>query len=172
MHAKVDIIFVLCHSIFLCIKYSLSSWFSVKLFGVTDNALSLDSRTRERERLSKWLMLIARNILNRRYHHPSFFLYVTATATRLRHSRHLDARSQFLGDEELSVSASRFILDSISHPSLSSALSQPPVPFTHLSFRLLDITPGSFYVDDLYRDPRINYSSTACIMDLSLLFHR
>lgn len=52
----------------------------------------------------------------------TFPLSVPADATRLRHSRHLDARSQLSTDEELTVSASRFPLDSISR------LSNGPIP--------------------------------------------
>lgn len=97
-------------------------------------------------------MPIERNIINGRYHHPPFFLYVTATAMRLRHSRHLDVRSQFLGEEELPVSASRFILHSISHPSLSSSLSHTTLYHLHSFPPVSDI--NSFYEDDL---PRSSY---------------
>jgi len=103
---------------------------------VTCNALSLNLNE-ALERLSA--PYIGRNILNGRYRHPPFLLYVTASATRLRHSRHLDVRSQSLSESELSVSGSRFVPDSISR-------CLPPPPRHLHSFSSVSATePGSFY---------------------------
>lgn len=50
-----------------------------------------------------------REIPIRIFYLPVSLLHVSANATRLRHSRHLDLRSQFSNDEEFAVSAFRLL---------------------------------------------------------------
>lgn len=149
-------------------------WFSVKNSfyewnGITCNALSLDPRTGDSlsdPRLSNTISQMD-DIINPR----SFFMLQQlqrdwGTRDTWTWDRSFWARKNYrwvLLDSFLI----RFLI-----PPCHLLPSSNPSYHLHSFPSVSDVKSGIPFTGMIYRDPRINYPSTACIMDLSLLFHR